>query len=162
MLPAQVTLIPIYILFSNLHWVNTFLPLTLPAFFGNAAYIFLLRQFFLSGAREVSEAARLDGAGELGIYWSMVLPLALPALVTVAILMATATYNDFFGPLIYLTDSDKWTLALGLYGFIGIARLRHRCPDGGHGLLCAAGDRAVPGRSARVPAGHRAPGGGRL
>lgn len=119
MLPTQVTLVPIYILFSHLHWVNTFLPLTVPGFFGNAAYIFLLRQFFLSGARDVSEAARLDGASELRIYWSMVLPLALPALVTVAILVATTTYNDFFGPLIYLTDSDKWTLALGLYGFIG-------------------------------------------
>jgi len=119
MLPPQVTLIPIYIVFSKLHWVNTFLPLTLPAFFGNATYIFLLRQFFLSVSREVGEAARIDGAGELGIYWRIILPIARPALITVAILTATATYNDFFGPLIYLTDSSLWTLALGLNGFIG-------------------------------------------
>ena len=119
MLPTQVTLVPIYIIFSRLHWVNTFLPLTIPAFFGNAAYIFLLRQFFLTVSREVREAARLDGAHELRIYWSIVLPMALPALVTVAILVATTTYNDFFGPLIYLTDSSLWTLSLGLTGFIG-------------------------------------------
>ena len=119
MLPTQVTLIPIYIIFSQLHWVNTFLPLSVPAFFGNAAYIFLLRQFFLTVSREMSEAARLDGASELHIYWRIILPMARPALVTVAIFVATTTYNDFFGPLIYLTDSSHWTLALGLSGFIG-------------------------------------------
>jgi multiple sugar transport system permease protein len=119
MLPTQVTLIPIYIIFSDLHWVDTFLPLMVPAFFGNAAYIFLLRQFFLTASRDVSEAARLDGAGELRIYWSMMLPMARPALMTVAILVSTMTYNDFFGPLIYLTDNSLWTLALGLQGFIG-------------------------------------------
>jgi ABC-type glycerol-3-phosphate transport system permease component len=119
MLPAQVTLIPIYIIFSKLHWVNTFLPLSVPAFFGNATYIFLLRQFFLSISRDVSEAARIDGAGELSIYARIILPIARPALLTVAILTATATYNDFFGPLIYLTDNNLWTLALGLQGFIG-------------------------------------------
>jgi ABC-type glycerol-3-phosphate transport system permease component len=119
MLPTQVTLIPLYIIFSQLHWVNTFLPLTVPSFFGNAAYIFLLRQFFLTVSRDVSEAARLDGASDLRIYWSIVMPLAWPALVTVAILVATATYNDFVGPLIYLTDSSLWTLSLGLNGFIG-------------------------------------------
>ena len=119
MLPTQVTLIPIYLLFSNLHWVNTFLPLTVPSFFGNAAFIFLLRQFFLTLSREMSEAARLDGASELRIYWSIALPMARPALITVAILVATMTYNDFFGPLIYLTDSSLWTLSLGLTGFIG-------------------------------------------
>ncbi len=119
MLPTQVTLIPLYIIFSQLHWVNTFLPLTVPSFFGNAAYIFLLRQFFLTVSRDVSEAARLDGASDLRIYWSIVMPLAWPALVTVAILVATATYNDFVGPLVYLTDSSLWTLSLGLNGFIG-------------------------------------------
>jgi multiple sugar transport system permease protein len=119
MLPTQVTLIPIYIIFSRLHWVDTFLPLTVPAFFGNAVYIFLLRQFFLTISRDMSEAARLDGASELRIYWNIVLPMARPALITVAILVATTTYNDFFGPLIYLTDSSLWTLSLGLTGFIG-------------------------------------------
>jgi multiple sugar transport system permease protein len=119
MLSPQVTLVPIYSVYSQLHWVNTFVPLSLPAFAGNATYIFLLRQFFLTVSRDVGEAARIDGANDLTIYARIVLPLAVPALVTVTILTATATYNDFFNPLIYLTDSSLWTLSLGLYGFIG-------------------------------------------
>ncbi len=118
MLPTQVTLIPIYVIFSKLHWVNTYLPLTIPSFFGNAAYIFLLRQFFLTISRDVTEAARMDGASDLRIYRGIILPIASPALATVAILVGTTTYTDFFGPLIYLNDPSHWTLALGLTDFL--------------------------------------------
>jgi len=114
MLPGQVTMIPLYMLFASLGWVDTFLPLVVPAFFGSPFYIFLLRQFFLTIPKEYDEAAMLDGAGTLRIYWSIVLPLARPALATVALFAFVGTWNDFFGPLIYLNSPDMATLTLGL------------------------------------------------
>jgi multiple sugar transport system permease protein len=114
MLPAQVTMVPLYILFARLGWVDTFLPLIVPAFFGTPFYIFLLRQFFLTIPREYDEAALLDGAGRLRIYWSIVLPLARPAIVTVAVFTFIGTWNDFFGPLIYINSPANATLTLGL------------------------------------------------
>jgi ABC-type glycerol-3-phosphate transport system permease component len=114
MLPGQVTMIPLYMLFARLGWVNTFLPLIVPAFFGAPFYIFLLRQFFLTIPREYDEAALLDGASRLSIYWRIILPLARPALVTVALFTFVGTWNDFFGPLIYLNSPDLATLTLGL------------------------------------------------
>ena len=114
MLPFQVTMIPLFIMFSRLHWTDTFLPLIIPCFFGNAFYIFLLRQFFLGIPRELSEAARMEGASELQILWHIILPLARPALFTVALFQFLFSWNDFLGPLIYLNDQSKFTLALGL------------------------------------------------
>jgi len=114
MIPGQVTLIPLYIFFSKLHWVDTFLPLIVPSFFGNAFFIFLLRQFFLTIPEDLLEAARLDGASEWRVFWQIVLPLSKPALLTVVIFTVLRAWNDFMGPLIYLLSEHNRTLALGL------------------------------------------------
>jgi multiple sugar transport system permease protein len=116
MLPSQVLLIPQYLVFRNLGWLNTFLPLIVPSFFAGgglgAFAIFLLRQFFLSIPREYAEAAEIDGCGFMGVYWHIILPLSVPALAVMAIFTFMQEWNDFFGPLIYLTSTDKFTLAL--------------------------------------------------
>lgn len=119
MLPAQVTMIPVFTIFVKLHWVNTFLPLIVPSFLGTPFFIFLLRQFFLGIPRELSEAAKLDGCGELGIYRRIVMPLSKPALATVGLFTFMGSWNDFLGPLIYLLDETKYTLSLGLAMFTG-------------------------------------------
>ncbi len=115
MLPYHITLIPQYIIFRELGWLNSFKPLIVPSFFGGGAFfIFLLRQFFMSIPREYDDAARIDGCGTFGIYWRIILPLAKPALATVAIFTFMGEWNDFFAPLIYLNTPDKWTLALAI------------------------------------------------
>ncbi|WP_236251131.1 carbohydrate ABC transporter permease [Bacillus sp. NSP9.1] len=119
MLPPQVTMIPVYMIFAKLGWTNTFLPLIVPAFFGNAYFIFLLRQFFKTIPKELEESAYLDGCSTLGIFWRIVLPLSTPAVITVALLSFMWTWNDFLGPLIYLNDNSKFTLALGILQFKG-------------------------------------------
>jgi multiple sugar transport system permease protein len=119
MLPFQVTMIPLYVLFSNIHWTNTFLPLTVPAFFGNAFMIFLLRQFFLTIPEEMCDAARVDGASDWTIFTNIVLPLSKPVLATVIIFTFLGTWNDFLGPLLYLTDPKLFTMAIGLQDFQG-------------------------------------------
>jgi multiple sugar transport system permease protein len=120
MLPPQVTLIPLYILFNKLGWLNSFAPLIVPTWFGGGALnIFLLRQFFLQIPRDLDEAALLDGAGHFTIWWRIYMPLARPALISVALLTILGTWNDFLGPLIYLTTPDNFTLALGLNAFRG-------------------------------------------
>jgi ABC-type glycerol-3-phosphate transport system permease component len=120
MIPGQVTMIPVFMMFSKLHWVDTFLPLIVPSFFGNAFFIFLLRQFFMTIPEELLEAARLDGASEWRVFWQIMLPLSKPALLTVAIFSILAGWNDFLGPLIYLTSEDHRTLALGLAHLQGV------------------------------------------
>lgn len=117
MLPFQVTLIPLFLVFKNLGWVGDFRPLIVPHFFGGALYIFLLRQFFMTIPMELSEAARIDGASELRTHWSIILPLAKPALATVAIFEFIARWRDYLGPLIYLNDQEYFTLTLGLYQY---------------------------------------------
>ncbi|HEY3411745.1 MAG TPA: carbohydrate ABC transporter permease [Armatimonadota bacterium] len=120
MIPGQVTMIPVYILFKELHWINTFLPLIVPAWFGGGAFsIFLLRQFFQGIPFEMEEAARIDGCGPLSTWWRIILPLSIPALATIAIFTFMGAWNDFMGPLIYVNDTDKFTLALGLNLFKG-------------------------------------------
>ncbi len=119
MLPAQATMLPVFLLFRWLGWIGTFRPLWAPAFFGNAFYIFLLRQFFRTIPRELSDAARIDGCGEAGIFWRVVLPLAKPALASVALFTFIATWTDYLGPLVYLHDERQFTLALGLTAFLG-------------------------------------------
>jgi multiple sugar transport system permease protein len=117
MLPSHVTMVPLFAVFKWLGWIDTFLPLTVPAFLGNAFFIFLLRQFFLSIPADLTDAARLDGCSEFDIYRKVILPLATPALATVALFTFMNTWNDFLGPLIYLYDDRKFTLSLGLASF---------------------------------------------
>ena len=115
MLPSQVILVPTFILFKYLKWINTILPLVVPAYFGGGAFnIFLLRQFFMTIPFEYDEAAIMDGASWWTIFWKIMLPLSKPALATVAVLNIVAVWTDFFGPLIYLNDLNKMTLAVGL------------------------------------------------
>jgi multiple sugar transport system permease protein len=118
-LPSQVTMIPLFILFSKLGWYGGFLPLIVPHYCGSAFFIFLLRQFYLTIPRELSEAAKIDGCSEWGIWWRIMLPLVKPALATVALFTFLGTWNDFSGPLIYLNDQSKYTLAYGLQQFLG-------------------------------------------
>ncbi len=117
-MPDQVTRIPVFELFRGLGWYGTYLPLVVPAFAGAPFYIFLLTQFFKTIPDDLAESARLDGAGEFRIFGQIVLPLALPALTTVALFQFLATWNDFLGPLIYINDPRKYTLAYGLQQFM--------------------------------------------
>jgi multiple sugar transport system permease protein len=117
-LPGQVTMIPVFALFRFLGWYGTFLPLIVPSFCGSAFYIFLLRQFFRTIPEELAEAARIDGAGEWRIFWQLMLPLAKPALATCALFQFLGTWNDFFGPLLYINDPSRYTLAYGLQQFM--------------------------------------------
>ncbi len=111
-LPYQVTLVPLFILYTQLGWTGTFLPLTVTAFFGNPFYIFLLRQFYLAVPMELTYAARVDGASEIRIYGSIVLPLVKPALATVAIFAFIRSWHDFVGPLVFLANDKLYTLSL--------------------------------------------------
>jgi ABC-type glycerol-3-phosphate transport system permease component len=118
MLPSIITMIPTYLLFSQLRWINTFLPLIVPAWFGGGAFnIFLLRQFFMSVPRELDEAALLDGAGHFTIWARIIMPLSKTALATVAVFAFIYNWRDFLAPLIYLNDPHKQTLELGLQTF---------------------------------------------
>jgi ABC-type glycerol-3-phosphate transport system permease component len=119
MLPYPVTMVPLYILFARIGWVNSFLPLIVPAFFGNAFYIFLLRQSFRQIPPDLEDAARIDGAGVLDVLFRIILPMSTPALAIVAIFSFQAAWNDFLGPLIFLHDQSKYTLTLGLSMFRG-------------------------------------------
>ena len=115
MIPYHVTLIPQYLFFRELGWLNTSYPLIVPAWFGGGAfYIFLLRQFFLTIHRETDDAARIDGCGYFGIYWHVIVPMSFPALGTLAIFTFLAEWNDFLAPLIYLNDQDTQTLAIAI------------------------------------------------
>ena len=117
MLPFAVIMIPLYVVFADIHWTNTLLPLIVPQFFGGAFYVFLIRQFMMTIPKELSEAATIDGASEWQIYLRVILPIARPALAVVAVFQIVASWNDFFGPLIYLTDSSSYTLTQGLQQF---------------------------------------------
>jgi multiple sugar transport system permease protein len=118
MLPAQVTLIPQFVLFHKLGWINTHYPLWVPHWFGGSAFgIFLMRQFLLSLPRDLDEAALIDGASHFRVIWSILLPLCGPALATLAIITLIDSWSDFFNPLIYLNSPEKFTLSLGLQFF---------------------------------------------
>jgi multiple sugar transport system permease protein len=117
MLPPQVTLIPTFIIFRQIGWYDTLLPLIVPAFFANAWDVFLLRQFFMTLPVELDDAARIDGCGPFGILWHVVIPQSWPALITVTIFTILYAWNDFYAPLIYLQSQDHWTVALGLQSF---------------------------------------------
>jgi ABC-type glycerol-3-phosphate transport system permease component len=118
MLPWQVTIVPTFLLFRYMGWINTFWPLIIPSYFGGGAfYIFLLRQFFMTIPRDLDEAAKLDGASSVRIFWNLILPLSGPALATVAIFSFLQHWNEFIGPLIFLNSNDKFTVSIGLRYF---------------------------------------------
>lgn len=117
MLPGAVRLIPTYLMYNELGWLNTYLPLVLPSYFGSAFYIFLLRQYFRTFPEDLADAARVDGCNEVGILLRIFLPMSGPALAVVAIFSFQGNWNNFFGPLIYLNKEKMRTLALGLYYF---------------------------------------------
>ena len=119
MIPFAVRMIPLFLVFKQLQWINTFLPLTVPSFFGTPLFIFLARQFYMSIPQELTEVARVDGANELRIWWSVMLPLTRPVMAVVAILAFQQSWNDFLAPLIYLNKPDMFTATLGLYTLIG-------------------------------------------
>jgi len=130
MLPFTVTVLPLYIIFKDLGWLNTFKPLIIPAWFGGGAFnIFLLRQFFMTIPRDLDEAARIDGCSTFGIFWRILLPLAKPAVAVVAIFWFQTSWTDFLGPVIYLNSPDKFTLAMGVYQYasdVGAAPVHHQ------------------------------------
>lgn len=121
MLPPHVTLIPQFILFKNLGWLDTYLPLIVPAFFGGPWLTFLVRQFMLTLPRDLDDAARIDGCSSFGVFWRIILPLAKPAVIIIVIFVFNGTWNEFLLPLIYLFSPEKFTLALGLRMFQGEA-----------------------------------------
>ncbi len=120
MIPFYVRMIPLFILYRTFGWLDTLLPLIVPAFFaGNAFYIFLLRQFFLTINRELEDAARIDGCSTFGVYWRIILPLSQPALAMIAVFDFVFNWNDFLGPLIFLNSVRNRTVAVGLAYFQG-------------------------------------------
>lgn len=120
MLPFQVTMVPLFLLFRSFGWIDTLYPLIVPAYFGGAFNVFLIRQFFKSLPNDLIDAARIDGCSEWRIYWQVVMPLSGAVLATVALLSFLGSWNDFQGPLIYIVTETKKTLALGLYSFVTI------------------------------------------
>lgn len=133
MLPSIVLIVPQFILFQRFQWIDTYYPMIVPAFFGSPFAIFLLRQFFLSIPRDLEDAARIDGAGYFRIYWQIIMPLSVPALVAVAIYTFLASWNDFLTPLLYLSDERTYTVAVALRFLSGSMR---SAPE--HHLLMAA------------------------
>jgi multiple sugar transport system permease protein len=119
MLPPQVTMIPVYVIWSRLGFIDSFVPLVLPAFLGNSYYVFLLRQFFRTIPKEIEESAYLDGANTFQIFYKLILPMSRAAIITVTLLQFMALWNDFMGPLIYLQSESRQTLALGITRFQG-------------------------------------------
>jgi multiple sugar transport system permease protein len=126
-LPPWSTLIPTYYLYKWIGWLGTLRPLTWPALTGNSFFIFLLRQFMMTVPFELSDAARIDGCSDYGIFWRIIVPLIKPALATTALFTFLWTYNDFFNPLIFLNDPSTFTLSLGVYQFV----LNHGITDTG-------------------------------
>lgn len=114
MVPFQVTMVPLFIIFKRLGWLNSYLPLVIPSFCGSAYFIFMLRQFFMTIPQELSDAARIDGAGEFGILFRIILPLARPALIVVALFQFMWAWNDYLGPLIYINRAALYPLALAI------------------------------------------------
>ncbi len=120
MIPWDVTMIPQYMEFNLFGWINTLKPLIVPAWFGSAYYVFLMRQFLMGIPKDFEEAARIDGANQFQIYWKIFMPIMKPSLILVGVLNMLTVWNDYLGPLIFLQDRSKYTLALGLASFKGV------------------------------------------
>lgn len=129
MIPGWVRLVPLFVIYKELGWLNTFLPLVVPSFFGDAFFIFMLRQFFLGLPGELTDAARIDGANEWQTFWRIILPLSRPALVVVALFTFMNAWNDYLGPLIYVNVESEWVLA------IGVAKIRAGINETGNAQL---------------------------
>jgi multiple sugar transport system permease protein len=115
MIPGTVTLIPAYVIYSKLGWIDTYIPLILPSFLGGSAFfIFLVRQFLINIPKEIEEAAKIDGCSLAGILFRIFLPISLPVIIIIGLFTFVSAWNDFFGPMIFLNDSAKFTLAVGL------------------------------------------------
>ena len=157
MIPYHVTLIPQYVLFLNLGWVDTFLPLVVPKFLAfDAFFIFLMVQFFRGIPRELDEAAMMDGCGAWRIYWKIMLPLSTPVLATAAIFSFIWTWDDFFGPLIYLNDMQNFTVQLGLRSFVdSLERIRLGRPVRDVDAVAGAGVLLLPVLPAPADRRHR-------
>jgi multiple sugar transport system permease protein len=130
-LPFPVLIVALFDIFAKLHWIDTFLPIIVPAFFGNPFFIFLMRQYFLGLPKEISEQARIDGANELQVFWHIILPLAKPAIAVVVIFAAVQAWGEFLSPLLFLQDEAKYPLSIGLQFY----RQEH---DVAYNLLMAA------------------------
>jgi multiple sugar transport system permease protein len=128
MIPYYVTMVPQFILFTRLGWQDTYYPLIIPYFFGGGAFnVFLFRQFFRTIPEDFSDAARMDGCSEFGIFWRIFVPLSTPVFITVAIFTFMGSWNDFIGPLLYINTPEKFTIALGLATYrsmLGVGRTR--------------------------------------
>jgi multiple sugar transport system permease protein len=124
MIPWDVTMIPLYMEFNMFGWINTLKPLIIPAFFGSAYNIFLLRQFLMNIPKDLENAARIDGANEFQIFYKIFLPIMKAPLTLIAVLNIILVWNDYLGPLIYLNDQSKYTMALGLASFQGVHELQ--------------------------------------
>jgi multiple sugar transport system permease protein len=143
MLPPQVTIIPTFLLFKFLEWLDTLKPLIVPAYFGGGAFaIFLFRQFFLTIPRELDEAAKIDGANSLWIFFQVLVPLSKPVFVTMGIFSFLGSWNDFFGPLIFLNTTEKFTMALGLNYFRRIVTTGGQPTE--HLMMAAAMTMTIP------------------
>ncbi len=120
LLPFIVRLVPLFVMFQQIGWINTFWPLVAPAFFGTPLFIFLMRQFFLTIPIDLIDAARIDGANELQVWWRIMVPLSKPVMAAVSIFAFQSTWNDFLAPLVFLQRTEVKTVILGLYGFLGL------------------------------------------
>ncbi|TCZ75397.1 carbohydrate ABC transporter permease [Paenibacillus albiflavus] len=124
MIPWDVTMIPLYMQFNMFGWINTLKPLIVPSFFGSAYFVFLLRQFLMNVPKELEHAAKIDGANDLQTYWKIFMPIMKAPLTLIAVLNMLSVWNDYLGPLIFLQDRTKYTLALGLASFKGVHELQ--------------------------------------
>jgi len=140
MLPAQVTMIPVFLLFRSLGWVDTMLPLIIPSFFGSAFFIFLFRQFYSQIPQDLLDAGKIDGAGNIKIWWSILLPMTKPVIAITAIFTFLGSWNDFMGPLIYLNSTDNFTLAVALNSF----KIQFGNPTQVHLLMAASLVTVIP------------------
>ncbi len=139
MLPVEVTLIPLYLLFSKIRWLDSFKPLIVPSFFGGGAFlIFLMRQFIMTLPKDLDEAARIDGASYLRIFWQIIMPLSIPALATAAILTFMGNWNEFLQPFLFLNSKDKYTLAIGIKYFQEVAGQADSMEHKEHLLMAAS------------------------
>ncbi len=139
MLPVEVTLIPLYLMFAKIGWLDSYKPLIIPSFFGGSAFlIFLMRQFFLSIPLDLDEAARIDGAGYVRIFWQILMPLSIPVTATAAVLTFMSQWNEFLYPFIYLNTKTKYTLAIGIRYFQAVAGFADDTEPKYHLLMAAS------------------------